>query len=408
MDKIRNIIRSGGKMVALPVLLIFILVSIFIFNGFRKSDTSIIKKGENTFIASSGTVENNTTIISSEVIGTVSQIAVFEGDKVNKDDAIVKIDSTNLANQYEAAQSNLKIAQENVNALENSLANIDVQNNAIINQAKSAYLAAQSESQKVKDGVSNEEIKVAEATLNQAKSNLDFMKSNLDKSKELLDNEIIAQNIYDETELKYNQALSQYDAAQAQVQLMKSGPTNATINVVNNKTQQAKAGYDLSISSGKAQKDQLINQLEIAKIQLEQAQSKVEQTKMELDKTTIKSPLNGIVNSIYINQGEFTSTGKQVAEVYDPNNIEIKVYVSEANIGHVKVGQEVQIYADFDGNLVFTGEVTRINNVSEFTPKNIQTKEERVNTVFEVKLRVRESDGELKPGMPVDVNIKID
>lgn len=408
MGKVKNIIQSAGKMVALPLLLIFILISIFIFNGFQKGDTSIIKKDGSTFIASSGTVENNTSLISSEVVGTVDELLVSEGDKINKDEIVARINSSNLVSQYEAAESNLKIAQENVKALETSLANFDAQNAALVNQARSGYLAAQSESQKVKEGVSAEEIKMAEATLNQAKANLDFMESNLDKSRQLLDNEIIAQNMYDEAELKYNQALGQYEAAAAQVDLLKSGPTSATINAAENKMGQAKAGYDLSISSGKAQKDQLINQLEIAKIQLEQAESKLNQVKLELDKTEIKSPLDGIINSIYINLGEFTAVGKQVAEIYDPNNIEIKVYVSEKNIGHVKVGQEVEVYADFDENQVFAGEVVRINNVAEFTPKNIQTKEERVNTVFEVKLRVKESDGELKPGMPVDVNIKID
>ena len=108
-----------------------------------------------------------------------------------------------------------------------------------------------------------------------------------------------------------------------------------------------------------------------------------------------------------INKGEFTAMGKTVAEIFNTDNMEIIVYVSEANIGHVKTGQNVDLFVDSTDE-IFKGKVIRVNNNAEFTPKNIATKEERVNIVFEVKIEVLDSKGVIKPGMPVDVNIKID
>jgi HlyD family secretion protein len=150
------------------------------------------------------------------------------------------------------------------------------------------------------------------------------------------------------------------------------------------------------------------NQLEIAKIQLEQSKNIVEQNKRELEKLTIKAPIDGVVNSLLINEGELLTMGKLVAEIYDFNNVRVKAYISEANIGHVTAGQSAYIYVDSHGDSTFEGKVLRVNNKAEFTPKNIQTKEERVNTVFEVTIEALNSKGVIKPGMPVDINIKID
>jgi len=171
---------------------------------------------------------------------------------------------------------------------------------------------------------------------------------------------------------------------------------------------QSESGFKLTIANGNTQLINLQNQLEVAKVQLEQSKTQTEQLKKELDKTVIKSPIDGIINLLSIKQGELTQMGKPVAEIYNRNNIEIKVYVSEANIGHVKVDQDVEIFVDSDENTVFIGKVIKINDNAEFTPKNIQTKEERVNTVFEVKIKAMDTQGVIKAGMPVDVNIKID
>jgi HlyD family secretion protein len=234
------------------------------------------------------------------------------------------------------------------------------------------------------------------------------MKTNLERSKELLEQQAISQSMYDEVLKSYNVSEAQYNAAASKLNLIKSGPTENVLSAAKNKMLQAKAGYELSVSNGNTQLSQLQGQLEIAMIKLEQSKNIVEQTKRELDKLTIKSPIDGIVNSLLMKDGEFVSMGKLVAEIYDPENVEIKSYVSEANIGYIKVGQEAKIFIDSHSEKAYAGKVTRINNKAEFTPKNIQTKEERVNTVFEITIQALDSEGAIKPGMPADVNIKID
>ncbi len=408
MKKGKEFITSLGKTAIMPVLLAIVLVSIFVFNGFLSRDSAIIATSEGTFIQSSGMVERNVVTVSSELIGTIDEVLVKEGDRVTSGQTIARLNNTNLNNQYEQALIAVQIAEQNIKSIEDNIASLGSVNANSTEQAKNAYMAAEGEYEKVLEGATPEEIQQAEEAVNQAKANLDFMESNLSKSKILLENEAISQAGYDEVELNYNVASAQYNTAKSKLELIKSEPSSATIKAVENKMLQSESGFKLTIANGNTQLINLQNQLEVAKVQLEQSKTQTEQLKKELDKTVIKSPIDGIINLLSIKQGELTQMGKPVAEIYNRNNIEIKVYVSEANIGHVKVDQDVEIFVDSDENTVFIGKVIKINDNAEFTPKNIQTKEERVNTVFEVKIKAMDSQDVIKAGMPVDVNIKID
>jgi len=407
MKSVSEFVSTKGKIIFIPALIVFVLISIFIFNGFQSSDTSIITVEGGTYIEASGMVENNAVSISSEVIGTINEIEVNEGDEVKTGQIIAMVNNTSISNQYDQSIISLELSKMNLELIEDNLKNFDSQNANSIEQARSAYKSVEGEYERVIEGASPEEIHQVEEAVNQAKINLDYLEANLNKSKELLENEVVSQSMYDEVELNYNLALAQFNTADSKLALIKSQPTDATIKSVQNKMLQAKAGHELVISSWNAQLQQLQNQFEIAKVQLEQAKIISDQLKVELDKTTIKSPIDGVINLLTIKQGEYTTPGKTIAEIYDLNGIEIKVYVSEENIGHVKVGQDVNIFVDSDSEQTFKGKVTRINNKAEFTPKNIQTKEERVNTVFEVKIQVLDSKGVIKSGMPADVNIRI-
>lgn len=408
MKKTFNFIKGKGKIFIMPAVIIVVLIAIYIFNGLQKNGSAIVYAESGTYIEASGTVENNGISISSEVVGTVTKRFANEGDSVNKGDVIVVIENTNLKNQYDQSLINYQLAENNIALLENNIINLTVQNQDATTQAHNAYLAAEAEYQKVMDGANPDEIRVVEEAVSQAKTNLEYMETNLNRSKELYLEQAISQSQYDEAVKNYNVGLAQYNTAVSQLNLLKSYPTETASTTAENRMLQAKAGYEFSISNGNTQLTQQKNQLEIAKIQLEQSKNIVEQNKRELEKLSIKAPIDGVINSMLINEGELLTMGKLVAEIYDLNNVRVKAYISEANIGHVTAGQPAYIYVDSHGDNAFEGQVIRVNNKAEFTPKNIQTKEERVNTVFEVTIEALNSEGVIKPGMPVDINIKID
>jgi HlyD family secretion protein len=125
----------------------------------------------------------------------------------------------------------------------------------------------------------------------------------------------------------------------------------------------------------------------------------------KLERCSVISPVSGTILETYAKQGELAVAGKPLFKIADLNELELKVYVSGAQLSNVKLGQEVEVLIDKtkNENQALKGKVTWISPESEFTPKIIQTKEERVKLVYAVKVTVK-NDGLLKIGMPGEVN----
>lgn len=130
----------------------------------------------------------------------------------------------------------------------------------------------------------------------------------------------------------------------------------------------------------------------------------VAQIEDQLMKSHIVSPIDGTVLVKYAEQGEFTSVGKPLFKVADLKNMILRVYITSGQLTELKVGQKVKIYADYKDkeSRPYDGEVTWISDKSEFTPKTIQTRDERANLVYAIKIAVP-NDGLLKIGMYADV-----
>ncbi len=119
----------------------------------------------------------------------------------------------------------------------------------------------------------------------------------------------------------------------------------------------------------------------------------------------IYSPINGVVLDTNIEQGEMAFPGTAIMTVADLSKVWMYIYVNEVRLGEVKIGQKVNVTVDSFPGKVFEGRVVSISNKAEFTPKTIQTKDERVKLVFAVKVTIDNPDMSLKPGMPADALI---
>ena len=150
------------------------------------------------------------------------------------------------------------------------------------------------------------------------------------------------------------------------------------------------------IRSVEIQNAPVINELKNIDVQLEQVEDL-------LLKSIVTNPINGTVLVKYAEPTEITSFGKPLYKIADLSTMQLRVYVSETQLSSIKIGQEVTVKIDaFDGMKNYTGNVSWIASEAEFTPKIIQTKEERVNLVYAVKIAVK-NDGSLKIGMPAEM-----
>lgn len=125
----------------------------------------------------------------------------------------------------------------------------------------------------------------------------------------------------------------------------------------------------------------------------------------QLRKCHITSPITGTVLDKYAEQGEYATVGKPLFKIADVSNMELRAYVTAARLNSIKTGQHVRVYADDgeDGRREYPGVITWIADKAEFTPKTIQTRDERANLVYAVKISVKNKDGLIKIGMYGDV-----
>lgn len=136
------------------------------------------------------------------------------------------------------------------------------------------------------------------------------------------------------------------------------------------------------------------------------AQQRLKEAEVDLKETKIYSPISGVILSRPVESGEVVNFGSTLYVIVDPNRLYVKVYIPEPELGKIKLGLPARVYIDAYPDKYFNGKITKIYEQAEFTPKNVETKEERVKLVFGVEVSVENSEGLLKPGMPADVVIK--
>jgi HlyD family secretion protein len=122
---------------------------------------------------------------------------------------------------------------------------------------------------------------------------------------------------------------------------------------------------------------------------------------------TILSPRNAVVQVRNVEQGEVVAPGTALYTLVDPQDIWLRAYIPQDQIGHVRVGQTAHVSVDSFPGRVFEGRVAAISSKGEFTPGNVQTRGDRVKLVFSVKIQLDNRDGSLKPGMPADAEILV-
>ncbi|MFA6939777.1 MAG: HlyD family efflux transporter periplasmic adaptor subunit, partial [Clostridiaceae bacterium] len=136
---------------------------------------------------------------------------------------------------------------------------------------------------------------------------------------------------------------------------------------------------------------------------VEAAEAQVKINQLQLDKCSIKALNSGVITTVYVNKGEIVSQGMNIAKVYDLKSEYVKVYIEESKRDKVELNKTLNIYVN--DNKTIKGKISYISPESEFTPKNTETKEDKENTVFMIKLKIDESD-KAYPGMMVDVELK--
>ena len=251
--------------------------------------------------------------------------------------------------------------------------------------------------------------------------------------------EIVSLNIEEGQQVKANEELGRLDVTQLELKKnqLKSGKTAATSRKLNTAQQVAsisqqiqnlqreKARFEALLKDGAAtqkQVDDIGYQIAVLQKQLSAVNEQVSTANTSIDgqsagfdaqigqvddmlrQAVITSPIDGVILSKYAEQGEFAAPGRALFKVADVSQIRLRAYITADLLTDVKIGQKVKVYADQGdkGRKEYEGTVSWISSEAEFTPKTIQTRNERSNLVYAVKIDVK-NDGIIKRGMYGDV-----
>ena len=173
----------------------------------------------------------------------------------------------------------------------------------------------------------------------------------------------------------------------------------------------AAAQADAALQAAQAQAAALAagptaEQVAAAQARVAQATAALEALRQQRSRMQAVSPIDGVVLVRQAEPGEVVAAGTPVLTLANLGQVSLVLYVPEDELARVHLGQRVRVSVDSYPQRVFAGQVVHIADQAEFTPRNVATQEERVNTVFAVKVRLPNPDGALKPGMPADATFE--
>lgn len=229
--------------------------------------------------------------------------------------------------------------------------------------------------------------------------------------------------IIDSTQLalKKEELLSQLEATEskienidAEVEVQKEQLQTAVVNLNrikalmedNAATRQQLDDVEGKVRTLRKQIDALQTQKKSVRAEINATRARLNQINQQLKDARVVNPVNGTVLTTYLEPHELVSQGQPLYQIANLDTLELRIYVSGAQLPSITLGQSVEVLVDEDAetNQQLSGQISWIASEAEFTPRMIQTKEERVTQVYAVKVRVPNPDGILKIGMPGEVN----
>jgi HlyD family secretion protein len=354
----------------------------------------------------SGNLELTLVDMSFQIAGRMTELNVKEGDWVKKGQIIARLDPLQLQEQRLRDQAAVISAQSNYRQMETSIAYQKATLESDVAARRADVNQFQAKLDQMLNGSRPEDIRQATQAVNDARAQMAFAQSDWDRMQALYKTEDISKQQYDQSRMKLDSATAQLHLAEDKLALVKAGP----------RVEEIAAGRAALAAAQAALKTAEANRLELqrkeqellarnAEIKRSQAQEGISQS--QLDYTTITSPIDGVILVKAAEAGEVVAAGTTIVTIGDLDHPWLRAYINETDLGRVKLGQKVKLTTDSYPGKPYWGTVSFISSQAEFTPKQIQTKEERVKLVYRIKVDVDNSSHDLKNNMPVDAEIQL-
>ncbi|UCC82786.1 MAG: HlyD family efflux transporter periplasmic adaptor subunit [Gemmatimonadota bacterium] len=303
----------------------------------------VLRNDGSEVVVASGTVEATEADLGFQAPGRIERIAVREGDRVVARQELAWLDRIELQARRQAAEAQAEAAR------------------AVLAELERGFRA--------------EEIAQGRAALRAAEQRVSDATRDLERARRLFDGGAVSQQTLDRAETAYELALADLESVQEALRILETGPREERIAA--------------------------------QRAALAQAEATVAQIDATLDFAVVRAPFDGLITVRHREPGETVAAGTPVLTLMNPDDRWVRIYVRADEVGRINIGHPATITGDAYPDRTYEGRVVFIANEAEFTPRNVQTTEERVKLVYRVKVQVvGDTSFDLKPGLAADVRLQ--
>lgn len=362
-------------------------------------------KNTNTLTVS-GNLELTQVDISFKVPGKLIELDVDEGYYVKKGQVIARIDRDQVESQRNRDEASLNNSKFQYDQMETSVQwqrrtlDSDIALRTAELRASEAHLA------ELIAGSRPQEIQEARAAVADAKAQHDQAQADWGRAQDLFKDDDISKQQYDQYRTKLDSTTALLRQSNERLALVVEGPRKEDIDAARADVVRAEAALAAAkadqLEVKRREQDVLAHRADIAR-----ARAQVAITDSQIEDTVVRAPIDGVVLVKSAEVGEVLAAGTTVVTIGDIDHPWLRAYVSESDLGRVKYGQPAELRTDSFPGKTYPGRISFIASEAEFTPKQIQTFEERVKLVYRIKIDVDNRSHDLKLNMPVDADIKV-
>lgn len=383
----------------IPILVLLVAVGgYFAWSRMKTDDEGVLRL--------SGNIEFKKVDIAFKTAGKLVELNVDEGANVTKGMVIARLDREQMSRIRErdsatvlAAESQLTQLQTGIRFQKEMMAGELALRSSEVRQAKAKL-------QELLDGARPQELAQARSALADLRSLREQASRELERGKKLIAKEDISQNQFEQFQTRFDSLSAQVSSAEQRLALLTEGPRKTDIEAARAAVARAEAALRMT----EAQRLEILRReedLAARRADVSRAKSGVSVIDSQLDDTVAVAPIDGVVLVKSADPGEVLAAGTPIVSIGDIDQPWLRGYVPQSQLGQVKLGMTVAIHSDSYPGKTYQGKISFIASEAEFTPKQIQTAEERVKLVYRIKVDVANPGRELKLNMPVDGVIQL-
>ena len=355
----------------------------------------------------SGNIELTEVDVAFKTPGKLIELRVDEGDAVKKGQLLARIDPDQLQKTRGANEAAVTAASSGLTQLRTAIL---YQKEAIggdLDLRQAELRQAEARLAEMLAGSRPQEILQSRAMAAEARTAHEQASADWERAQTLYKNEDISTAQRDQFRARFDQTAAALRQAEQRLALVVEGPRKEEIEIARAQLDRAKAALRLSRAAGLDLRRRE-EEVEARRADIDRARAQLAVLDSQLGDTSAVSPIDGVVLVRSSDPGEVVAAGASVLKLGDMDRPWLRGYINERDLGRVKLGQKVRLRTDSYPGKDYWGRVSFIASEAEFTPKQIQTPEERVKLVYRIKIDVENLRRELKSNMPVDAEILLE